>query len=682
MHEPEIDIESEELTSLIDVTEKYKDLGYFSEGGVAVIRKAQDKTLKRFVAVKSLKSQFCETPEMVDNFIVEAKVTAQLDHPSIIPLYSVNSDKKNGVHFAMKLINGVDFQQYIEKEKNNYACLGYSRSKERRALTVRLEHFLRVCDAVEYAHSRNVIHRDLKPNNIMIGSYNEVYLMDWGIAVLKNDDSNNELPKNLSGTPAYIAPELLDKTVSVNFKTDIYSLGVILFEVATMKKAFDSTDMHELFMDAIIGKTNPLTHYFKGIKISKDLKAIIRKAMNVDPAKRYNTVAELADDIRNLLMDEAVSARQETTLESAVRWMSKHRLKTFSGILCILLIFASISIVSLYKQKEVIKNSKKHQIILSELQSSLNHQGHSIDRYILHTQGILNVVAEKVISVLEDKEYKHEKLFSDKQFQKADTAPIGMCESPLYGMKLSLDYPVYKLSPGVKLEETREYIEKLFQLRGSFKKAIMSSIPGKPLTPENLKKLTECTLNTGMPMRWIYVGLDCGVLVSYPGHSGYNDAYDVRKRPWFTDVKNKVGVKWGELYVDASGQGLMLPCSVALRDINGKFLGAVGIDLSFDFLTETLMKKINSAVVEKYIVRKDGHILLTKSLQNYKEHGAIKNTTIKEPLFPHAGVRKALAKGRSGVIIDGDTIYIYSTILTIGHYLVAKVDRNILFNQK
>ena len=257
-----------------------------------------------------------------------------------------------------------------------------------------------------------------------------------------------------------------------------------------------------------------------------------------------------------------------------------------------------------------------------------------------------------------------------------------MINSPLYNLDLNLNSLTYKLAPNVSLAQVNNSIGKLFQLKSNFQKTVLGSSPQTVVTKKNISELKLQLLNVGMPIRWVFVGLENGVIVSYPGHSSYNDSYDPRKRTWYTGVLESYGPVWGKMYLDASGQGLLLPCSMALRNKDNKFIGVVGVDISFDYLAHNLMKKRCDAVIDKYIVHGDGRILVTKSLMNdNRKLGVVNNNVVTEPLFPNAAVRDAIAKGKSGIIHDNNIIYLYSLIPTIGQYLVTKVDREKLFNQ-
>jgi serine/threonine protein kinase len=244
---------------------------------------AEDRELDRLVAVKVL-----NTPEVTDDLrermMREAQIIARLEHPGIVPVHDAGTLPDGRMFYAMKYVRG--------SRLDEYAAHGAS-------LRDRLRKFQAVCDAVAFAHAHGVIHRDLKPQNIMIGSFGEVLVMDWGVAKIR-DDSRQSAAFNTSdgtviGTRNYMSPEQARGEVEIDERADIYSLGAVL--------KFLLTDQ----------------------KVSKPAKAIYSKAMSQTPADRYASASELSADIGRLLDAEPVSAYRENALEKAGRWVGKNR---------------------------------------------------------------------------------------------------------------------------------------------------------------------------------------------------------------------------------------------------------------------------------------------------------------------------------------------------------------------
>ncbi|MBO4511350.1 MAG: serine/threonine protein kinase, partial [Victivallales bacterium] len=198
---------------------RYKRIKLMATGGYGRIFMVEDNVLGRKAVVKSLKEELLEHPDIVRKFLTEAKLNAQLDHPSIVTVFSLDTDSSDGLHMAMQLINGITLKEYLARTLEEHQKNNWSNAQATRLLQERLEIFLHICDAIDYSHSKGIIHCDIKPDNVMIGRYGEVYVMDWGIAAA--DGCNRK--ENLDGTPSYMPPETLRDGVT-NKQTDVFAL--------------------------------------------------------------------------------------------------------------------------------------------------------------------------------------------------------------------------------------------------------------------------------------------------------------------------------------------------------------------------------------------------------------------------------------------------------------------------
>ena len=322
----DLDASPELESSLESVGARYAMLTEFAEGGTAKISIARDRNLRRLVAVKSLRMDAENIKELLTSFVTEAKVTAQLDHPGIIPIYGLARDEQNGIHLVMKLVNGRTLREYLKNITLNYRIRGVDAFDETVELRKRLEIFLHVCDTLAYAHHRSVIHRDLKPENIMIGKYSEVFVMDWGLAkVLAEGEDNFPANKKISGTLRYFPPEVL-RGEPLDLRSDIFTLGLILQEIVTLQYAFNGHDEKEIVDRVRKGQIEPVVHLF-GRKIDGKLRAIIRKATAYDLEERYQTVEDLAEDLRRYMGGLSVSVGTENLFDKALRFVFERILK-------------------------------------------------------------------------------------------------------------------------------------------------------------------------------------------------------------------------------------------------------------------------------------------------------------------------------------------------------------------
>lgn len=323
--------------------EDYTILESIDEGAMGEILIARDNKLNRTVAYKKIHSHIAEMPSYLGRFYLEAQVTAQLQHPNIVPVYGWMANN-NSVGYAMKLIDGKTLKDHIRETQEQYAKEGMP--DKHHILHARLEHFLKVCDAIHYAHRKGVIHRDLKPLNIMIGPYHEVYVMDWGIAKTVEVDKNMFGDKTVlvgheevatedktkmgqvMGTPAYMSPEQAEGEINIlDHRSDLYSLGLILFELVTLHRAYNGETTDKVMMKARRGQIDPPPVYGKQDEAQEQLLAIVKKATQYMPADRYPTVEEFADEIRRFIQGEAIKVRPESIKQKIMRVVKKNLVK-------------------------------------------------------------------------------------------------------------------------------------------------------------------------------------------------------------------------------------------------------------------------------------------------------------------------------------------------------------------
>ena len=335
--------ESEQLGRLEEDFERKES---FAGGGQGIISRGRDLHLRRLVAIKSLREEHLNDPAQRGAFIAEARVTAQLEHPAILPIYSIHSDDNKGLHLAMKMVYGQDLKSYLQTIVKHYRKDGIRAYNERKSLRFRLDLFLRICDALSYAHSRNIMHCDLKPENIMIGEYHEAYLMDWGIARLIRepgyDPATWTKPKRITGTPRFLTPEAI-RGEHCDERADIYAMGLILYEITTLEEAYSGNTPEAIMRKICAQDMRPVVHLFKH-PIDSDLKAIILKAAAEDPEDRYPSVKALADDLRKYLRNEEVSANPDSLIRKAVRWTMHHSKATLIfTLLCVIAVVGNLA---------------------------------------------------------------------------------------------------------------------------------------------------------------------------------------------------------------------------------------------------------------------------------------------------------------------------------------------------
>jgi serine/threonine-protein kinase len=287
-----------------------EDLGVFARGGFGAIHKVRDTRLSRIVAMKVL-----DTPEDRARlrFLQEGQVTAQLSHPNVVPVHEAGS-RESKPFFTMQLVRGDTLTRVLQK-----ADLEQDTARELHRI---LDIFLRVCDALSFAHARGVIHRDLKPDNIMVGGFGQVYVMDWGIALVRGTpgrdgpvpdvamvqlrrDANaaaTDRAGTVVGTPSYMAPEQAQGRLSaIDERTDVFALGGILYFILTGTAPYTGKNSQEKLLKAQAAQLEKPELRAPHRRIPPGLRQIALKALAEDAAARYQTVSALKEDIELFL---------------------------------------------------------------------------------------------------------------------------------------------------------------------------------------------------------------------------------------------------------------------------------------------------------------------------------------------------------------------------------------------
>ncbi|MCA8961129.1 MAG: SUMF1/EgtB/PvdO family nonheme iron enzyme [Planctomycetes bacterium] len=267
--------------------ERYQILGFIGEGGMGEVFRATDRLLGREVAIKYLKTSTEPEAKRLRGFWDEVSTAGLLDHPNIPPVFDVGLDAQSRLFYVMKLIRGVSLREHLQSE--------------RPPLLSALSLFTQVCAAVEFAHSRGILHLDLKPDNVMVGAYGEVYLVDWGLSRRSLPDGRTGGPHPIRGTPAYMSPEQSRRDAIPTEQSDVFSLGVLLYELTTRRHPFLGTDSPDsgTILDRI--RLGQFLRSPSWRDLPLDLREVIRAALEPDPRRRTSSVEELGRQVRGVL---------------------------------------------------------------------------------------------------------------------------------------------------------------------------------------------------------------------------------------------------------------------------------------------------------------------------------------------------------------------------------------------
>ena len=338
--------------------DKYKFRKSIGRGGMKMVLQVRDTDTARDVAMAVLPDAAIRPKKDLRKFVEEARITASLEHPNIVPVHEIGMDAAGAPYFTMKLLRGETLAAVLERLNKQDA-----EALERYSLFHLLHIFIKICNGISFAHSKGVLHMDLKPSNIQIGEFGEVLVLDWGLAkiISRKDEPSSSVCQGYDpgkvfegstltldgitkGTPGYMAPEqAAGQNSKLDEKSDIYSLGAILYAILTWKNPLDPENIEDMLQRTLYGYIVPPRERAPERDIPSALEAVVQKAMNLNPAERYNSVEELREDVNAYIGGFATDAEQATVIKKSFLF-AKRNLITFISVSIIIFLLLAVMI--------------------------------------------------------------------------------------------------------------------------------------------------------------------------------------------------------------------------------------------------------------------------------------------------------------------------------------------------
>lgn len=372
-------------------TGRFQILRPHAEGGLGRVSVALDTELHREVAFKEIKQQRADDRDSRARFVLEAEITGGLEHPGIVPIYGLGTHKDGRPFYAMRFIRGDDLRTSIQRLHEGAPVPS---SLELRKLMAR---FLDVCRAIHYAHCRGVLHRDIKPGNVMLGRHGETLVVDWGLAkligrgeaTLGDNPEATLCPPSASssestvmgaavGTPAYMSPEQAEGQLdALSRASDVFSLGATLYELLTGQRPFSGKNAEEI-LRRVRREEFQRPRKVKGW-IPKPLEAICLRAMAHQPADRYASAELLAADLEAWLADEPVTAWREPAVVRARRWVRRHQATVSTALAVLVLAAISAGLVAWQQHAHALAIGQKNIELAAQRQKAEGREQMAID---------------------------------------------------------------------------------------------------------------------------------------------------------------------------------------------------------------------------------------------------------------------------------------------------------------
>ena len=700
-------------TVAAEVASRFEVKSLLGEGGMGSVFVAHDRGLGRVVALKRLREGFEKDQSVMRRFILEAQIGAQLEHPNIVPLYSFEQSEGGAPAITMQLLEGTTMGDYIVRAG--------SAPKEARAmrgeysLKERVGTLLGVCEAIHFAHERGVIHRDLKPDNVMLGRYREVYVMDWGLARVINSPIDMAIePRNgaapstpeeqaligslptmlpaevigslptmvasehgvqsetsstatrqgeVMGTPQYMPPEqalgLIDQ---IGPAADQYSLAVMLQELAALQPARSHTSAMRALSEALQNQLAPPID-LDGRTLHPALAAIIARATRKEPGERYPDVKAMTDDIRRFIRDEPVSVYEEGFSRRLVRAAARRPVLAIS-ILSLLGFLTSVVIVgSVVRDARQTARQARQMENTRRVLFAVSSRAHEVDVELSDLATSVEAIGAATIELLQ----RDAKEFDRRPRRLPPLAPF----EPSGGAPVSFEDIVVIWPAMTANADLPPSAAKLVHLQRWLREAVVDSLPMADRAGSVESQNAALVAGRSQLLR-AFAGLEDGSFVQFPAREV---SADPRKRPWYRMGSHEPGLHWTRPIVDATKRTLRISALMGLRS-NGALLGVAGSDLR----VATLAKQLNLTLPgfrRAYLVSEDGKIAISDTLEaTVLPRVTNPDETPELPSVEPAALATRLAgPDRGGYLIVGDRLFVFAKLISPPWTYVAELEK-------
>jgi serine/threonine protein kinase/tetratricopeptide (TPR) repeat protein len=352
---------------------EYRVLRELGRGGMGVVYEAEQESMGRRVALKVLHPSVAPSSHAIERFRQEARIAGSLKHTNIVAVHALGEER--GLWYcAMELVEGPPLSRVLENVRTHRGDGPHPARRSGEASTLTgaepggSDHFRRVArmfaevaDALEVAHREGVLHRDVKPSNLLLDADGHLRLVDFGLARIESGTAHFTRTGDVLGTPLYMSPEQF-KGTDLTARSDVYSLGATLYEVLTLRPPHEAPDPARLAVDVLT--KDPAKPRSIEPRVPRDLETIVLKALEKDPGRRYASAAAMAEDLRAFGRDEAIHARRVGPVERALRWVKRHPARTTVVALATATAVAAVTLTTWAKDESTGRRLAEYRLLL------------------------------------------------------------------------------------------------------------------------------------------------------------------------------------------------------------------------------------------------------------------------------------------------------------------------------